>query len=492
MSRMRLFFRHPANEGTLHPEKITMFKYLLVILVLLNILSLKAQNSIDISIKNSTLGTTGNQLPFWFSANQHGKIGEHNSFLNVNDLFIGKPYSNPSGSVLSYTWGGNLVAAFGENNYYQVNQAFAGISFRGWELKGGVFHDPVRHAGLSTTNGNLARSRHARPYPMLRFSTAGYKPVPYLENWLSFKGEYDEGILNDKRYVDKTRMHHKSFYLKMMPSATWEINAGIEHFVMWGGTSPDEHTGELPKDFNAYLRYVFSASGDEDFPTTDQLNVAGNQLGTYQLEVVKNFAETDVAFYLSHPFEDLSGINWRNWPDKLLGLHLRFNNRKELITDVVYEFTNTRQQGIRDSIYVPDENTGEWKRLHTDNYFSHSVYKSGYTYHQQVMASPLFFPVILNDGISRGIRSNRFFAHHLGLRGNFSEFIQWKGLLTLSHHFGTYSQPFEPSQKQLSGLLEIQYINPGVPVEIGVSTGADAGNTIHTNLGFQLWVAKRW
>jgi len=452
----------------------------------------KTQNPFVISVSNTTLAATDSVLPFWFTANQHGKIQSTGSFMNISELTVGQSYNSKPESNFGYTWGGSVIAAFGNTSYYQVNQAFAGFALKGWEIKGGLFYDEIRYAGLSTTNGNLARSQNARPVPTIRFSTLGYKPVPFLKKWLSFKGEYDEGFLNDERYVDGTHLHHKSLYIKIHPASSWNFNVGFEHFVMWGGTSRNENIGELPDGWDDYWRYVFALPGDEDFLLTDRLNSSGNQLGTYQLEVVKDFSKITTTFYLSHPWEDNSGLNWRNWPDNLLGLHADFKNTKGIITDILYEFTNTRQQSIKDSIYSFDETTGKWKMNEYDNYYNHGIYQSGFTYQQRVMSSPLFYPVKLSNGISAGIRSNRFFAHHIGASGNISDFVRWKGMLTYVQHLGSYSEPYTSNQKQVSGLLEVKYVNPGFPVEIGLAAGGDSSTSDGNKMGFQLTVAKRW
>jgi hypothetical protein len=469
-----------------------MFKYLLILFMLFIISNLKAQNPFQISISNTTVAATDSVLPFWFAANQHGKILASNSFANISDLTVGQAYSYKSKSKLGYTWGGNFVAAFGENNYYQLNQAFAGLALNGWEIIGGMFYDEIKYAGLSTSNGILVQSQNARPIPKVRFSTPGFKPVPFLKNWLSFKGEYEEGFLNDERYVDGTHLHHKNLYFKIQTSSTFNFKIGFEHYVMWGGTSQDENIGELPEGWNAYWHYVFALPGGDDFPENDQLNIAGNQLGTYQFEVEKDFIKATTTFYLSHPFEDNSGLNWHNWPDNLLGLHLNIKNKKKLITDIVYEFTNSRQQSIRDSIYTWNENSGQWKMNEYDNYYNSGIYISGFTYKEYVMCSPLFYPVVKSNGISMGIRSNRLFAHHFGFRGNFSEYFNWKGMLTFIQHFGTYSNPYNTAQKQVSGLFEVQFINPDFPLEFGFALGGDASNTVKNNLGFRFSVAKRW
>ena len=471
-----------------------MSKNLLIIIVFISfsVLVSTAQNPLQISVSNTTFAATDSVLPFWFVANQHGKIKSSGQFFNISELIIGQNYSSNTKSKIGYTWAGDVIAAFGKSNYYQVNRAFAGLAFNGWEIKGGLFYDETKYAGLSTSNGNIARSENARPVPKIRFSTLGYKPVPFMQNWLSFKGEYDEGFLNDERYVDGAHLHHKSLYLQIHTSSVWNFEIGFEHYAMWGGTSRNENIGDLPEGWNAYWHYVFALPGTEDFLATDQDNISGNQLGTYQLKYERNLSQMKMALYVSHPWEDNSGLNWHNWPDNLIGLHFDLHNKKALITDIIYEFTNTRQQSIKDSIYYLDNNSGKWKMREYDGYYNHGIYHSGFTYQQQVLSSPLFYPVTENNGISMGIQSNRFFSHHVGAKGNLSDNIKWKGLLTYIQHFGTYSKPYTIDQKQISGLIEFQYINPDFPVKLGLSAAADASNVAGNNLGFNFTVIKSW
>jgi hypothetical protein len=456
-----------------------MKNHLFVLLLIFGYYHAVAQEKLEISLQNRTFIACDSLMPFWFTANQHGKVRSVGTLLNLTDLNLELPYRGNTSEV-DYTLGLNALAGFGETNYYQLNQAFAGFSWNGWELKAGMFHDPDQYAGLSTSNGNLARSQNARPYPKVSFGTLKYKPVPFLEKQLSYKAEYSEGLLNDARYVKNTRLHQKSFYLRAHLSPTLDIEAGLEHFVMWGGTSPEEGIGKMPTALKDYLRYISGASGDKAFPETDQRNVAGNQLGTWQFQVQKRFPEMDVSFYLSHLFEELSGLKWRNWPDNLLGLYINFLSNDQFVTDLVYEYTNTRQQSIMDRDDDPDPG----------NYFRHGIYRSSFTYHQQMMGSPLFFPVILQNGIARGLGSNRFYAHHLGVTGKITDQLEWKGLLTFIHHFGLYNASYEPSQKQLSGHLEVLYLNSVLPFDVGLAFAADAGKTARNKAGFQFMISR--
>ncbi len=460
-----------------------------------------SQNTATFALQNSTFVFNGKDAPFWFTSGRNGKVVMSEKFLNVAEAKI---YRNPAfeEKVFSSVWGAGVLLGSGmQETYTQFNNAFAGVVFKGWSLTAGAFYDTLFYGGLSSSNGNLARSNNARPYPKVRLSTASYKPVPFLNNKLFYKFEYDEGMLNDRRYVKNTRLHHKSMYLMVKPVESWKISAGFEHYVMWGGISADENTGALPSGFKEYLIYISGSGGTEKFPKMDQNNIAGNQLGTYQLQVEKRFRGNIVSFYLSHLFEDLSGVNWRNWPDNLAGVHFQFSGNnakgsKRLVTDVVYEYTDTRHQSIRDSLAVWNEITGTWRKQEPDNYFNHGIYKSGFTYHRRIIGSPLFFPVKIDKkGIPEGrnaLISNRFFAHHIGVKGNLSGSLHWKGLLTYIHHMGTYRIPFDSARKQFSGLLDLQYQNMQFPLKIGFAMALDYGSFNSLTLGAEFRVAKEF
>lgn len=453
-------------------------KTVLFIPILFLSLVLNAQQPVRFSVQNSTFAGTDSVMPFWLSANRHGMIVSSGNFMNLTRMTLLQDY-NDDKERFTYAWGVDALAAFSNDSYYQLNQAYGGVSYNGWILTAGLFHDETRLAGLSTSNRNIARSLNARPYPRILFAMRGYKPVPLIGEWVQFKASFSEGLLNDDRFVDRAHLHHKSLYLRVPVADSWMLEGGLEHFVMWGGVSPVESVGAMPTGLKAYLQYITGRSGDETFPGTDQLNVAGNQLGTYQFSATRLFQSFGVSFYLSHPFEDLSGMNWRNWPDNLLGLHVSFNDRQP-ITDVVYEYTNTRQQSIR----------GAWDRQEPDNYLNNGVYRSGHTYHQRVIGSPLFFPLTIQEGISRGITSNRLRAHHVGIRGNLSHHLDWKGMLTLVNHYGRYFVPFEPTHRQFSGYIQFTYANPDFPIRPSVAFGGDAGNEAGRNAALEL--SMKW
>jgi hypothetical protein len=345
--------------------------------------------------------------------------------------------------------------------------------------------------GLSSTNGNIARSLNARPYPKIMLSTVNFLTVPFTKKKLQFSATYDEGILNDNRYVYRPHLHHKSLYFRTKLPANIRFTIGLEDYVMWGGLSPAADIGQMPRSLSAYFIYITGGTGTEEFPLTDQQNVAGNHYGTYNFLIEKTIGKTNVSFYLNHPFEDFSGVNWRNWSDNLYGLHLKFDGGSKWLSEILYEFTDLRQQGIVDSTFRKDEN-GKWIQIHHDNYYNHAVYQSGVTYHQRSMATPFLEPVWIENGISKGFKYTRFYAHHLGAKGKLSETMVWKMLLSYVHNIGSYGNYLLVPKQQLHALTELNYRSVKFPLHLGLSFAYDQGTLTGNGAGVQLSLTKEW
>lgn len=478
-----------VNER-LNQQQVTRRLYLLFLGMFFVVDLLHAQSDVRLVVSDQVIVSGASHLPFWFWANKDGKIDPWTSFLNFTDVSADgtSVFGGTNGPRLSY--GVSLVGGLENESYLQLNRLFSAIDYNGWKISAGMYYDDLILAGLSTTNGNLAQSRNYRPYPRIGLSTPDFKRLPFWQDRLRFKLAYDEGLLNDERYVTHTHLHHKALYFQIIPGLNWVIEVGLEHFVMWGGKSENERIGALPDDFKAYLRYITASQGDDVFPETDQLHIAGNQYGTYQLKFTRKMENYTASFYICHPFENFSGMNLRNYPDNLLGIHVHNPRSEALVSDILYEFTDTRQQSIVDSIYIWKDN--EWQHIPHDPYFSHWVYRSGPTYYKMAMTSPLFAPVIVNEGISDGFGSNRLVSHHFGMKGMLTDGLYWKTLLTATRYLGTYSNPYVPEKNQFSGLLQLTHKNQKLPFDMQVSLAFDSGTLYENALGVQFGISKQW
>lgn len=445
---------------------------IVAILLLLCIGPLSGLFAQSISLESNTLAGTKGQLPFWLWANQLGQFDKNSSIIQ-NLSFNAFHKQQIGSSDFSYQVGVDLDLLLADENDIRFTQFFGGLSWKFLQLQIGAFPEEEVYAGLSTTNGNLAASRNARPHPKIR---AGFNRfVPVFTDWFFINGFYEEGLLNDNRYVEDTHLHRGALYFRFGQPKSIEVTVGIEHFVMWWGTHPVY--GEFP-GWESYFKYVTASAGGKNVIEEEQQNAMGNSYGVYQLEFSKAWDKLNATLYISHPYEDHSGMEWLNYADNLIGVHLDFNKKQAHLKNIVLEYFHTKNQsGAYLFGEAPDEN-GHGRGI--DNYFNHGIYLSGATYDKFAMVSPLFAPVIIADGTSRGFESSRFTGFHIGADGLFAEDWHWKGLLTYSNHFGLHDghggSTYDPSRQQLSVLGEFSWQPQTQKFSISASVAADHGS----------------
>lgn len=459
-----------------------LFNFLIAVFFLTN--AVCAQSQPNFQVEFQSLASTGNHLPFWLVHNQQGK---YNALNTHNQIAIIDGYFRTEGLLsnkLDIELATKMVANYSSEFDFHFNELFAKAYLWGWKLEGGLFHEPVYFYNLSSTNGNIDRSNNNRPYPRVRFGTDEFIPFLFWKNWFSFKAEYDEGILNDERVVKKTRLHHKSLYVKAKVANKVNASFGLNHYVMWGGISPTY--GELPSSFNDYITYVTGGAGTSNFPETDQYNVAGNQLGSYHLQIDFPILKQKMSIYISHPFEDHSGMEFDNRRDNLYGVFVDFGENK-IIEKLVYEHMYTKHQS--GNIHQYGFMRGR------DNYFNHGYYNNGFTYKGYTLASPLFTlnnEYLLNNSNSTGIANNRISMHHIGLSGKLTKQIYWNGMFTYSTNLGTYDVTFEPIKNQFSMLINLVYPESKLPFDLKFSLASDFGQLYENRIGGLIGISKKW
>ncbi len=453
------------------------FIFLLLIIAFHSYLS--ANDRLKISYES--LFSSGENLPFWFVHNQNGKYPLNTSSAQLLSVQGKYGFENVFYSPLSIELGTNLVSSYGNEFGAHFNELYTKFTLWNWKLEAGLFKEPEYFHHLSSTNGHIDRSNNNRPYPRIRLATDEYIPFLFWKDWFRFKAEYDEGILNDERVVKDTRLHHKSLFLKAIISGSVHVSVGMNHYVKWGGISPQY--GELPSSFNDYITYILGKQGTDNFPRTDQLNVAGDHLGSYHIQVdfpLNNFGE--VSIYLSHPFEDKSGMELDNWIDNLYGIY--FDTKKNgIVSKVLYEYMYT----IHQSGHIHQYGVMRGR----DNYFNHGYYRTGFTYRGYSMASPLFSPVVPHE-TRQAIQNNRIAMHHVAVMGQLTENLQWNGKFTQSRNLGTYNNPYEEDKMQITTLLSVDYSPEKLPFTISISTAADYGQLYEKRTGVMLSLSKSW
>ncbi|TKG91889.1 hypothetical protein EYV94_19935 [Puteibacter caeruleilacunae] len=418
-------------------------------------------------VEAKTLIGSKGKLPFWLWVNQMGRI-EQNEDLSQNFELSYKNNSTTPHSGLSYSYGGRVNANISADQDVDLNELFGGLIYKKIFLKVGKWNDIQLFDGLSSSNKNLISSRNARSYPKLRVGLNDF-----VGRKFRIKAFWEEGLLNDKRWVDDTRLHHKALYCQFGKIENLQITFGGEHLVMWGGRSTSE--GELPSSFSDYLRVIRGKSGDNNSLAIDQANVMGNHLGVYNLSIEKSFISYDIEFYLSHPFEDNSGMELDNYKDNLYGIHFKNNKKESVLQNVVLEHLYSKNQSGKQHL-VKKSGTDVATGRGRDRYYNHEVYSSGFTYHGMVMTSPLFGPVQYNeDGIPIQITNNLISAWHLGMNGYLNEQLKWELKLTHSKNGGTMDVYYPSNRSQFSSLLGFSYQCPKLPMTLKLDMALDKG-----------------
>lgn len=400
------------------------------------------------------------QVPFWFHTNTNGAVGE---FTNLS--VIGDFTATLSFNKFKINGGASIFGRDGVANNIQRRDLY--IQFENsWLLATvGPKKQTEKLDGLSATNQNFLWSGNARPLPGI---------LVEANNPLKISNTFgvDWGIghyqLNDERYVKNTLVHYKRLALITTFNDNHKLKAQIQHFAQWGGTSPE--SGKLKNGFKDFVN-VFFAHTPEKYKTEDGiLNTLGNHLGSYLLEYEFNSNFGSFSAYHEHPFEDGSGTRLANFPDGVWGVYFK-PKKQQIISSVLYEYIDTSDQ------------SGGNGSSAIDSYFSNIIYKSGWTYEENVMGVPFILynkNLPLTETIPRYI-SNRSKTHHFGISGNFSNF-EWKIKSTYTKYLGTYRNPFSPEWKYWYNYGSVAYKTEKIGV-FKIMGGVDFSNVSNTLVG---------
>ena len=407
---------------------------------------------------------SGDSNPFWFTHNTHYRFGESSNF---SGLAAGTArYSLSENASLN----GGISVYYRDEvpNEFQRETLYFNYTNR-WlraTLGSQKNHDPS--LGLSSSAQNFLMSGNARPLPGLLLEAN--QPIR-LGNFFSIDWGIGHYLLNDDRYVRDPYVHYKRLGVKWQWNVNNSFKARLQHFAIWGGTSPEY--GELSSDFGAFIDVFFATQPESDPVPGEALNALGNHLGSYFFEYSTNQDWGMLNIYHEHPFEDGSGSGWANFPDGIWGVLFQPENTS-FVSAFLYEYINTTNQSERTSSGA-------------DNYFSNSVYRSGWTYEGNIIG----IPFILNDPTleitpdTNPIISNRLRGHQFGVRGEFDRF-NWllKSSIVTNYFRGSEKEGFT----FLYNALFVEYKTPNYGILKG-QLGWDNGESIDSRFGIGIGYA---
>ncbi|MCY2686986.1 capsule assembly Wzi family protein [Salinimicrobium sp. TH3] len=438
-------------------------------LLLLSISAVQSQE-IDYSLSAAAQGMvyTEAESPFWMHSNQRGRIDEK---TNISSWVNGRgAYEFRNGSILK----GGLGVLYhdGYLNKVQLDEYFVSYENSWLETYAGRKQKDEVFNGLSATNESILWSLNSRPIPGISLKMK--RPLMFWDTGIGFKASWEEFFSDEtERYIQKIRIHHKSFHLVFNKINNIEIIGGVHHYVQWGGKSPEY--GELPSGFEDYLKVITGGSiiDGDGLIGENEINGLGNHLGGYEVQLNTSISRYDISLVYNTIFEDFSGIKLRNTPDGRYGVYVEDQDSEKWVQALMYEYYFTRHQ----SKTYP---TTDGK----DNYFNNHLYQSGWTYEQRIIG----LPFIMLDDERFKVAHNNIVAHHIGISGNAFYRYPYKFLASYRGNYGAKSGSSRPIERIISTYLDVNIWQEFVNVNLQV--GADLHSEKSSNVGFGLRVEK--
>lgn len=491
-----------------------MKRIILTIILYLAAFSMNAQMwRLGVEASGHLNGGTDAYLPFWQRTYEGGIMPYSSSGV----LTAGARVQYVDSNDFSFDAGTNLVGSLAYRNPVHGTRVFGMVDrlyvSGGWKmlhLDIGKKPRPRELGDLSITGGNLVISGYARNLPGIN---AWSDWIHVEKNHIfGIKGNFAHYQLNDLRHIQDAMVHNKSLAMKFGFRDIVTLEAGLDHWVQWGGISPT--LGQRPDSLKDLIRVMFGGNGGEDATLSDQLNALGNHLGREYVRMSLNTLAFSIKAQYDMIYDDGKNIiQTQTFPDGVWSLVLSMNKRNALVTDVIYEYIHTTwQSGDRhDRPATEEEMTKDYGKYvywqdpdhyfygkivegGLDNYFNHSEYRSGWTYHGTTIGLPLLLPwAPSEDGVTYGIVNNRVRGHHFGIKGVVGK-VPYMLKATYTSNWGRYSNGsasvFESRPKQLSLALEV---NLGkqvtrLPVDFAVGAYCDYGKLYQNSAGLSLRV----
>ncbi|MGB5943183.1 MAG: capsule assembly Wzi family protein [Leeuwenhoekiella sp.] len=419
-----------------------------------------AQDGFSSEVMARGFFASGENNPFWMYSNQKGRIDQQ---TDVNGL-VASAYLWEINENSSLKFKGGLAYKNGlyDDDFY-VDELFASYRWKTIYAHLGVRHRDTHFQGISSVGGDVLWSNNARALPGLELGLS--EPFKIFK-WFYAQPKIAHYELNDTRFQEGAQVHFKSLYLDLRFSPKDILSGELKHYVQWGGFNPRNDTpgNQLPEGFTDFIKVFFGSRGGENATNSDQVNVLGNHIGSYELKYRRLGETMTITAYHQSIFEDQSGRELNNFPDGVWGILLEPKNNK-LLSGIILEYVQTVSQSGR--FISRDGSTGSFSG--SDNYFIGNTYDSGWTYQDRIIGLPFIFKE--EDGYP--FTNSRSYVYHLGATGQISK-LNYKLKLSYVENLGTYGRPID--EKAVYSFADLVY-----PTSYGdflISVGADLGNGV--------------
>jgi hypothetical protein len=429
------------------------------------------------------------KTPFWLQSNQYGAIPKNGSFVS-GQWGVFKVYNPGNPRFIQWSAGAQVITNTGKSNSLFFTDLYAAVKVGAFELSAGPRREFSGLSDSTLTSGSIAMAGNARPYPKIRISTPDFVNIIPLNDIISFKFYYSDGLLGsgiinygNVLKVPDIYMHQKSLYFRLGGlHHKFSLYAGFNHQAMWGGEERI-FTGGL-KTWEAY-RYVITGKAWAN-------SRVGNHFGTIDFGAEWRGKTWSIFLYRQSIYEDGSLSELTNIADGLNGIRFKRakidkNDLSLKLNTLLFEFVYTKEQG--GSVFDYDKGI-----FGNDNYFNHYVYDQGWSYRGRSLGTPLIGNQnMMSKNLMRGDKgftiNNRIMAFHLGLKASWSKTdLMFKG--TYSQNFGTYVAAFDPYLSQSSFLIRAErpisiWNKSLLSLSLAADTGKLYNNTAAITIGWR-------
>lgn len=453
-------------------------------------------------------GGKSDYAPLWFTANRYGLSS---TASNSAWLKAGLEYNKKMNHHWKLKAGLDLAGGYNLTQNVIVQQSYVDIAWRCLQLSIGSKERNPLGKDLYLSSGAMVEEGNARPIPQVRAEIEDYVAVPGTKKWLAFKGHFAYGRFTDgnwqedfarpnhQTYVKNTLYHTKSamFRIGNTEKRPWEFEIGLlvsSQFgadrYRWDAEKNEWEIFDMPEGIKDYINMIIPTQGGENTPGGDQVNVAGNFVGSWNTAFTYYWKDWKFRVYYEHLFEDESQMfmQYGRWKDGHIGLEFTFP-KNPWVTKVLWEGLATKDQ-TGPILYDGFLGSFDQQISAADDYYNNYFYQ-GWQHWGMGMGNPLLPGPIYNKDGSVQFRSNRVKANHLAFCGNPTDEWNYRVKLSYAKHWGTYTNPLDEIQKQFSSYYEIGYKPKQLKGwNFNVALGWDQGNYLGNSVGGMITIRK--
>lgn len=488
-------------------------KTLILSLFTLSTISASAQekdSNFQYRVEAAATTSTGDFAPLWLTANRYGMESEK---PNSGYLRAGIGWKKKFKHNWCINAGIDLAGGIKQTSDFWIQQAYADISWKMLTLSIGS----KERAGFPLEKNNelasgwMVEGPNARPIPQIRMEIKDFLYIPGTKQWLSFKGHLAYGTFTDGNwqkdfskvngYFTKHVLYHSKslmFRLGNRDKLPLEFEFGMLIAAQFGGNKYQKLSNgesklilDMPNDLGAYWKAFLPAAGGSDTPITEQANIEGNMLGSWNFALNYYWRDWKLRITLDHYFEDHSQMFWEygRWKDGQLGIEVSLPKNK-WVSSFLWEGISTKDSSgpiLYDAYWgsFPDRQVSGG-----DDYYNHYIYQA-WQHFGQGIGNPLLPGPNYNKDSSITFKSSRMKGQHIGISGNPTSEWKWRLIASYIRYWGTYSIPLDKVRKQFYSMAETTYqpkYAKGWSVSLGI--GLDRGNYLGNSFGGMITLRK--